>query len=291
MEWGAAGAAAVATGADFAVVVDVLSFTTTLCVAVEAGVEVIPSPWQGAAAAELARRHRATLAVSRLQARLAAERTAGQPSQPGLAAPPPGGAWLAETVLLAGGEPLADGPAPPVSLSPASVAAAHGLTRLVLPSPNGSQISAGLADGGAQVLGGCLRNPTAVANWLARRLDGWPAGTVAVIAAGERWPDGSLRPAVEDLWGAGAVIAALAGQLTAADPAAGGLIPLSPEAQAAVAAFRAVSGKLADALADCGSGRELVDMGFADDVAIAAELDGSSCVPLLSTDRFVNAAG
>jgi 2-phosphosulfolactate phosphatase len=283
MEWGTAGAAAVATGADFAVVVDVLSFTTTLCVAVEAGVEVFPSQWQGAAAAELARRHDATLAMGRLEASLAA---AG--SSPATAGSKP------DHPL----DPQADGSLPLVSLSPASIAAAHGLARLVLPSPNGSQISAGLADGGAQVLGACLRNRTAVASWLARRLDGWPGGTVAVIAAGERWPDGSLRPAVEDLWGAGAVIAALA-ELLAMDPAAdgsaatgpAGLVPLSPEAQSAVAAFGAVSDRLPASMAACGSGRELADIGFAEDVAIAAELDASSCVPLLSADRFLNAAG
>jgi 2-phosphosulfolactate phosphatase len=278
MEWGTAGAAAVVTGADFAVVVDVLRFTTTLCVAVEAGIEVFPSQWQGAAAAELARRHDATLAMGSLDASLAA----------------------AGSSAAAAGHPLeagADGHTPLVSLSPASIAAAHGLARLVLPSPNGSQISAGLADGGAQVLGACLRNRTAVARWLAGRLDGWPGGTVTVIAAGERWPDGSLRPAVEDLWGAGAVIAALA-ELLAVDPAAGGcaagpagLVPLSPESESAVAAFDAVRDRLPAAMAACGSGRELADKGFAEDVAMAAELDASSCVPLLSADRFLNAAG
>ena len=60
----------------------------------------------------------------------------------------------------------------------------------------------GLADSGCTVVGACLRNRAAVARWLQAR-----GGTVAVVAAGERWPDGSLRPCAEDLWGAGAVLA------------------------------------------------------------------------------------
>ena len=164
------------------VVVDVLSFTTTLTVAVERGIVVYPFRWKDERATAYAEERDAVLAVGR--------------SQPG------------------------------VSLSPASVrAAAEGVERLVLPSPNGSTISLGLAESGATVVGASLRNRSAVARWL-------PTGArVAVVAAGERWPDGSLRPAVEDLWGAGAVLAALV-DLGATD--------LSPEARVAEQAFRAV---------------------------------------------------
>ena len=45
-DWGPTGAAAVAEGADLAVVVDVLSFTTTLTVAVERGMKVFPYRWK-----------------------------------------------------------------------------------------------------------------------------------------------------------------------------------------------------------------------------------------------------
>ena len=84
-----------------------------------------------------------------------------------------------------------------------------------------------------------------------------------MVAAGERWPDDSLRPAAEDLWGAGAVLA---------------LLPrddLSPEARLAADAFLAVEASLADSVHGCASGRELSAADFAEDVAVAAELDVS----------------
>ena len=46
LEWGQLGAAAICQAAGYAVIVDVLSFTTTLSVAVDAGAEVFPYPWQ-----------------------------------------------------------------------------------------------------------------------------------------------------------------------------------------------------------------------------------------------------
>jgi 2-phosphosulfolactate phosphatase len=99
-----------------------------------------------------------------------------------------------------------------------------------------------------------------------------------VIAAGERWRDGSLRPAVEDLWGAGAVVAALAARLEHR----GGPLLLSPEAESAGAAWLAVQDRVGEELHACASGRELVELGWPDDVAIAAELDASDAVPVLT---------
>ena len=74
----------------------------------------------------------------------------------------------------------------------------------MLPSPNGSTICAILAEAGADVVVAGLRNRRAVAAHLLER-----GGRVLVVPAGERWPDGSLRPAIEDLWGAGGVVAAV----------------------------------------------------------------------------------
>ena len=231
LEWGPTGAASVP--ADYAVVVDVLSFTTTLSVAVERGIEVFPFRWKDARAAEHAVRHGATLAVGRFEA-------------------------------------LSRGGARHVSLSPASLAEVTGIERLVLPSPNGSTIAFALADTGAQVVGACLRNASAVARWLAPKVaDG---ASVVVVPAGERWPDDTLRPAVEDLWGAGAVLAALESD------------SISPEAAMAVAAWRAAS--LPADLTHCASGRELVEAGFSDDVEIAGQHDASEVVPVLVGESF-----
>ena len=236
LDWGLGGARALVADArpgDVAVVVDVLSFTTTLTVAVEQGVVVHPYPWRAEDAASYAASRDATLAVSRR-------------------------------------EGLADGT---VSLSPVSFAGVTGVHRVVLPSPNGSAIAFALADAGVTVVGASLRNAPAVAHWLRAR----PAARVSVVAAGERWPDGQLRPAVEDLWGGGAVLAGL------------GETGLSPEASAAVAAFRAVEGRLAVELPHCASGRELVEDGFAADVEVASAYDVSGVVPVLTGDAFVPA--
>ncbi len=84
----------------------------------------------------------------------------------------------------------------------------------------------------------------------------------------DRWPDRSLRPALKDWVGAGAVIAALGKQN-------------SPEAQAAANAFRAVEGDLSRVLQECSSGRELHERGFEADVELAAQHDVSQAVPHL----------
>ncbi|MBJ7355789.1 2-phosphosulfolactate phosphatase [Nocardioides sp.] len=230
-DWGPTGAEAIAPGADVAVVVDVLSFTTTLSVAVERGITVLPFRWKDERAAAYAAERDATLAVGRLEAR-----------------------------QLSGSA---------VSLSPADLASVTGVERLVLPSPNGSSISFGLASGGATVVGACLRNRSAVARHLR------DAGSIAVVAAGERWPDGSLRPCVEDLWGAGAVLAALAGL---------GVKDFSPEARVAADAYGAVRDGLPAALAACAGGLELAGIGFAADVEVAAAVDVSDVVPVLDHD-------
>ena len=217
-EWGEEGVARLAPISDVVIVVDVLSFSTSVEIAVSRGATIFP--YRGPAD--------------------------GVPDY----ASSVGAEW-ADRSRSAGRH----------SLSPASMVEIEAETRLVLPSPNGSTLSLGAAP--TPVLAGCLRNARAVA---------MAAGTfgqrVAVIPAGERWrPGGSLRPSLEDWLGAGAIINYLAGSH-------------SPEARSAVAAFRAEA-EMDRALAQCGSGKELIERGFARDVRLAAELNVSEGVPVL----------
>lgn len=230
-EWGAEGVRRLAGASDVVVIVDVLSFGTAVDVAVARGAMVFPYRWGDASAIAHARGLGAELAVPRNQV---------NPDQP-------------------------------YSLSPATLGTIASGTQLVLPSPNGSTLTAMAAEAKAAVLAGSLRNVGAVAR-AARAL----GDTVTVIAAGERWKgdQDSLRPAVEDLIGAGAVLKALA---TAP----------SPEALAAIAAFEAVAQELHQYLSACSSGRELRELGFTEDVDLAAQLDASDAAPVLSAGAFV----
>ncbi|HEV8377646.1 MAG TPA: 2-phosphosulfolactate phosphatase [Tepidisphaeraceae bacterium] len=156
------------------------------------------------------------------------------------------------------------------SLSPASLQNISAGTKLVLPSPNGSALS--LATRDKPTLTGCLRNCRAVAQYA-----GGMGKSIAVIAAGERWADGTLRPAIEDLIGAGAIIESLSGTR-------------SPEAEVAVAAWKCAAGGLLDCLRACSSGRELVERGFEEDVLLAGQSDVSASAPLLRDRGYINAA-
>ncbi|WP_370186198.1 2-phosphosulfolactate phosphatase [Aeromicrobium sp.] len=237
-DWGPTGGLAVGEGADVAVVVDVLSFTTALGVAVERGAVVVPYP-------------------------------AGRPDAAAVAAQ--------TGAVLAGGRSSAAPDEP--TLSPARLLEVDLPPRLVLPSPNGSAVAHALASAATTVVGASLRNAAAVASWIAREHDADDT-VVAVVATGERWPDGTLRPAVEDLWGAGAVLAALE------DFDWPGL---SPEAALAADAYRLVRERESSHLHACASGLELVAVGWEADVAVAAQVGSSSVVPVLSDRGFVPA--
>jgi 2-phosphosulfolactate phosphatase len=155
------------------------------------------------------------------------------------------------------------------SLEPASYLDAPSGLRCVLPSPNGAQVTLASAPSAPVLLAGCLRNASAVAA-AARRL----GTTVNVIPAGERWPDGSLRPALEDWLGAGAILSALDG-------------PRSPEAESAVALFERHRAGLVGVLDGCASGREHAARGHHRDASVAGALDVSTAVPRFDGAAYV----
>jgi 2-phosphosulfolactate phosphatase len=169
------------------------------------------------------------------------------------------------------------------SLSPTDLAKLTTGSRLVLPSPNGSALAFGARQHApdAAVLAGCLRNASAVA------AAAWAVGPpVVVIAAGERWHDrtGPLRPAVEDLLGAGAVLRALRVIAGCTSDR------VSAEARAAMAAFDDARDDLVDWLLASASGRELVAKGCRDDVRAAGQLDVEALAPVLRGAAFVGVA-
>ncbi len=233
-EWGEQGIATLAASSDVVVIVDVLSFSTCVDIAAGRGVRVYPSHWKDERAAAFAAEKGAELVSPRRS----------------LAA---------------------------LSLSPTSLLQLAPGTAIVLPSPNGSSLTtaaAGSQRRGANsappiVLTGCLRNAAAVAYAAEHH-----GSRIAVIPAGERWrQDFSLRPAFEDLVGAGAIIHHLRGTR-------------SPEAQAAVAVFAAAAPQLAALMHQCSSGKELVEQGFAPDVELACQLDVSDCAPILHDGAY-----
>ncbi len=229
-EWGPNGIAALRGRAKVFVIVDVLSFSTAVDIAVARGASIVPFPLGSGEAAAIAARA--------------------------------SGAILANPKRAAGGQ---------YSLSPASLQTIAAGTKLMLPSPNGSKLS--LACGGAIVFAGCLRNAAAVAKAALHAAEG---GDIAVIPAGERWrSDDSLRPAIEDWLGAGAVLAALD-------------VSLSAEARVARDTFEGMRAALAETIRDSLSGRELIEAGFAEDVALAIQRDVSLCAPRLQRGCYTS---
>lgn len=229
-DWGPMGLRTIAPEVDVVVIVDVLSFTTCVDVALARGAEVFPYKMNDGTAADYA---------ESVGAEVAGPRDSGAR----------------------------------FSLSPTSLADVPAGARIVLPSPNGAALAFGAAEMGAtEVVAACIRNGAAVGSMYADA-----ELTVGVVAAGERWrgSTGPLRVALEDLLGAGAVLSMF------------DRLDLSAEARVAVAAWHDAEIDLPDRLRACHSGRELIDRGWSDDVALAAQAHVSDLVPVLRDGRFV----
>jgi len=151
-----------------------------------------------------------------------------------------------------------------LSLSPPSLNQLKPGAQIILPSPNGSNLT--LFAKQNHVFAGSLRNAKACASAIEQ-----VGQDVIIVAAGERWQtDNSLRPAFED-WITAGVIASYLGDG----------FDLSTEAKLAVSSFRAVENDLHNSLIDCQSGQELTERGFVEDVEWAAKLDATPVVPKL----------
>lgn len=132
------------------------------------------------------------------------------------------------------------------------------------------------------VLLGCLRNASAVARaCLAIQHERARRTSVAVVPAGELTsgePGAELRFAVEDLLGAGAVIAALSALSTD---------HTSPEAAAACEAAIGLRRAVVHLVSASGSGLELAARGRREEVSAASQADVTDVVPVLRDGAFV----
>jgi 2-phosphosulfolactate phosphatase len=231
-EWGSHAIDAYGDVTDTVVIVDVLSFSTAVSVAVERGAVIIPYPFDYASAPAFAQAAGAFLAMHR------------------------------DDVT----------PERPYSLSPASLQNTQLGTRIVLPSPNGSTCCVTASERSIdKVLIGCIRNAAATAAAVQPN-----DGNLLVVACGERWPDGNLRPAIEDFLGAGAIMSNLNASV------------LSSEASVAVGAYRAHADRLREVIMESTSGRELVELGFAVDVQLAVLTDASPVAAVLHDGEIVS---
>lgn len=224
-EWGEQGVLALAPDSDAIIIVDVLSFSTCVAIAVHNGAIVYPFHSKISSARDYANQKGALLATK-------------QRNVEGF------------------------------SLSPSSLMRIPAATKIVLPSPNGSTLST--LTGDIPTFAGCLRNAKAVAKVAQEQ-----GNKVSVIPAGERWfnTDYSLRPSMEDWIGTGAIIHYLSGTK-------------SIEAQTAENTFLQFRDDLYACFQMIGSGIELIDKGFAEDVHLATELNVSDVVPRLMNEAY-----
>lgn len=251
-EWGLKGIKALNDVSDVFIIVDVLSFSTCVDVALSRGAIVYPHFNRDEETIEYARQIGAEIAVSRKD-------------------DPEGKQY---SLLLSSLMRIPKG------------------TKLILPSPNGSAISFAVKN--KPLICGCLRNAKAVADYVINNYK-----RISLIPAGEKWEDGSLRPALEDMIGAGAIISNLRGSL-------------SPECLSVLAVFNSFKDNISDALKSSSSGKEhksvfdsfktglegalkisssgkeLIERGYEKDIEIASELNVSSCVPVLSDGGYIN---
>lgn len=87
-----------------------------------------------------------------------------------------------------------------------------------------------------------------------------------------------MRPGIEDYLGAGLILSKLQGSK-------------SPEAQVCIGAYKQSETIFRELIWDCGSGRELRERGYEQDVKYCFQIDVSDVVPILHENRFIKYIG
>jgi 2-phosphosulfolactate phosphatase len=168
-----------------------------------------------------------------------------------------------------------------VTLSPSSATRVEADDRLVVPSLNGGMLTSNAAAAPFAIVA-CLRNAVAVGRFVAAALRLGLVDRVTIVAAGEQWKQTYVgrersRVATEDWLGAGAIAA----ECRARDAS------LSSEAELAARSYEASRHDLHAVVATSVTGRELIDIGFDSDVALAASVGVDGGVPWLQRDGFI----
>lgn len=239
VEWGQRGAREAAERGDITIIVDVLSFSSTVVTAVHFGASVYPFPPPVDEAAKAY--------AEEIGARLV---------------------WGRTEAAQFGGHSLS-----PLSFSPGDAG-----QKFVMCSLNGAAC-AWAASKVPALLIGCLLNASAAAD-AANDLQAKTGAAISVIPCGERWSsvlgsENNMRPGIEDYLGAGLILSKLRGSR-------------SPEAQVCLGAYEHSKPKLSELIAGCGSGRELIERGYGQDVRYCSQIDVSSVVPVLRDNHFAN---
>jgi 2-phosphosulfolactate phosphatase len=240
VEWGRRGAREAAERGDIIIIVDVLSFSSTVVSALHFGAVIYPYP-PYADGKGYAEKLNAEYILGRAEAA-----KAGKPT-----------------------------------LSPVSFNEEHSNKRYVLSSLNGA-FCTWIASEVPALLIGSLLNASSVAS-AATQLRLLSNANITVIPCGEQWGSGreeedTLRPAIEDYLGAGAILSYLDGEK-------------SPEAEVCIGAFLQVKPKVEELIWNCGSGRELRERGFEADVKHCSHLNIYQTVPILKVNHFVTCNG
>lgn len=234
MDWGERGTIEASNRGDIIVIVDILSFSTTITGAVHHGAIVYPFSKVGDIE-DFGKLVNAEVCLGRVESQ-----AVGLPS-----------------------------------LSATSFNESHKGKRFVLSSRNGATcVKASKQD--THILVGSFLNISSVAS-VANKIQKETNLNITVIACGERWRSTNdesreLRPSIEDYLGAGAILEKLEGSK-------------SPEAKVCIGAFQNSKSNLSELINDSSSGRELIDMGYREDVTFSAQIDLYEDAPILTKDE------